>query len=274
MSATIAPLITLEQAKQLVSHLENGENEAANEILQMSCPPSTDEDESDAAGEMSIADMAAAMEGKDTSELFSEVGKLTRQLHDSLKNFQLDARLSNLATEDIPDAKQRLNYVIDMTEQAANKTMDAVESSLPIADKLNEGISSIKPKWAKLMSRELELGEFKDLCHKLDEFITEAEQDSAQLHLLMTEVLMAQDFQDLTGQVIRRVIELTREVEDSLIHLLTVFGDTDQEKASEVAAEKKIGAADPEGPIMDADTRDDVVSGQDDVDDLLSSLGF
>jgi chemotaxis protein CheZ len=83
---------------------------------------------------------------------------------------------------------------------------------------------------------------------------------------------MAQDFQDLTGQVIRKVIELVREVEDSLINMLTAFGisaEAMQEKSS-----PKLGDNLVEGPIVNAESRDDVVEDQDDVDDLLSSLGF
>ncbi len=256
MLANSVPQISLEQAKQLVVHLENNEQAQADELL------------------LQISSEAQ-------SELFEEVGKLTRQLHDSLTNFQLDAKLIDLTQDGLPDAKQRLSYVMEMTEKAANKTMDAIESSLPIADKLRDGISDLKPSWDKLMRRELKLGEFKALCLDLDAFIQSTESNTQQLNGLMTEVLMAQDFQDLTGQVIRRVIELVREVEESLINMLTVFGTPINEEL--VKEEQTIDAPQEsekpldqvaEGPILDADSRDDVVSDQDDVDDLLSSLGF
>ena len=254
MSAPAAPQISLEQARQLVVYLENGEQDKADQL---------------------IIDAAS----KEQSELFAEVGKLTRQLHDALKNFELDTRLADLTTDAIPDAKQRLNYVMEMTENAANKTMDAVEASLPIAQQLADEISQIKPTWDRLMNREIELGEFKTLCHSLDKFMNNSQTKTDELQGLMTNVLMAQDFQDLTGQVIRRVIELVREVEDSLIHLLTAFGSQDDSETKIVApaiekppAENTL--AGPEGPIIDKESRDDVVSGQDDVDDLLSSLGF
>jgi chemotaxis protein CheZ len=122
------------------------------------------------------------------------------------------------------------------------------------------------------MQRQIQLGEFKTLCYSINEFMESAEKDSAQLHLNMTEIMMAQDFQDLTGQVIKRVIELVKEVEDSLIHLLTVFG----EPASIIANEEveTVDNNDVEGPIIDAENREDAVSSQDEVDDLLSSLGF
>lgn len=244
MSVNVEPLLSLEQAKLLVTHLEKGEIEQANSLVRTGKESETD-------------------------EMFAEIGKMTRQLHDSLTSFQLDARIANMANEDIPDAQERLNYVISLTEQAANTTMDAIETGMPLADKLCQDINSIKPTWDKLMVRDLKVGEFKALCHQVNDFIGYAEQDTAQLHILLNEVLMAQGFQDLTGQVIRRVIELVREVEDSLIHLLTVFGATE---AEEIAAAEQASQA--EGPIINADEREDVVSGQDDVDDLLSSLGF
>ncbi|NMM40201.1 protein phosphatase CheZ [Pseudoalteromonas arctica] len=254
MPAPAAPQISLEQARQLVVYLENGEQDKADQL---------------------IIDAAS----KEQSELFAEVGKLTRQLHDALKNFELDTRLADLTKDALPDAKQRLNYVMEMTENAANKTMDAVEASLPIAQQLADDISDIKPTWDRLMNREIELGEFKTLCHSLDKFMNSSQTKTDELQGLMTNVLMAQDFQDLTGQVIRRVIELVREVEDSLIHLLTAFGSQDDSDTKTIAAviEKPPAEntlAGPEGPIIDKESRDDVVSGQDDVDDLLSSLGF
>lgn len=250
MSEITAPIITLEQARELVQLLEMEQQEAANEFVQGLAVPGS-------------------------SELFAEVGKLTRQLHDSLKSFQVDPSLDNLLAEDIPDAKRRLTHVIDMTEQAANKTMDAVESCLPVADKINAGLGIIMPSWQKLMCRDLKVGEFKELCHSLNSFLTQASTDANSLQSSLTEVLMAQDYQDLTGQILRRVIELVQEVEESLIGLLTAFGhnNLNQEARPAVVRKPKAGH-EAEGPIIDAASRDDVVSGQDDVDDLLSSLGF
>jgi len=250
MPATSAPLITLEQAKELVQLLEMGEQDIANQLVQQLGLPGS-------------------------SELFAEVGKLTRQLHDSLKNFQIDPSLSNILQEDIPDAKKRLNHVIDMTEQAANRTMDAVESCLPIADQINAQLNQLMPQWQKLMSRDLELGDFKTLCHGIDSFLQQTVSESTRLNHLLTDVLMAQDYQDLTGQILRRVIELVREVEESLIGLLTAFGNANPQVVEQKPVKSKPKTAvTAEGPIIDAAERSDVVTGQDDVDDLLSSLGF
>ncbi|MDC8830509.1 protein phosphatase CheZ [Alteromonas gilva] len=241
--------MTLDEAKQLVTFLENGDDESANALLD-----------------------AVAM--KESVELFAEVGKLTRQLHDSLNNFQLDERIAGLANEEIPDAQTRLTYVIEETEKAANTTMDAVESSMPIVETMKGQLDSVMPEWKKLMNREIELDEFKSMCLDLDKFLEESAKNADQLMSLLTEVLMAQGYQDLTGQVIRRVIELVKEVEDSLVHMLTVFGGAEVSKSPSAAPKSVETEIKAEGPIIDAESRDDVVSGQDDVDDLLSSLGF
>lgn len=244
--------ISLEQARELVSLLESGEQAQADQLF------------------LSLKD--ASNEG-----LFNSVGRLTRQLHNSLHDFQLDPRIEQLTADELPDAQNRLQYVIQRTEDAANRTMDAVEASLPLAEKLNTNLGDIAPQWEKLMSRDIELTEFKALCHQVDTFMRQASGDSSQLHSLLTEVLMAQDFQDLTGQVIRRVIELVQEVEVSLIELLKVFGDQERaraERRQDGEAPKKSDPIGAEGPIINPEERKDVVQGQDEVDDLLSSLGF
>lgn len=238
--------VSLEQAKSLVEFLESDQQDKADELI-------------------------AEITNPVNSELFEQIGKLTRQLHDSLNNFQLDTRINDLATADIPDAKERLNYVIERTEEAANKTMDAVEAIFPVVDTIQDKIQTINPIWSKLMNNKLELSEFKGLCLEIDGLLTNTNLETEQMRVLMTDVLMAQDFQDLTGQVIRKVIDLVREVEESLINMLTVFGIT-EDKIEQ--AQPKVGDNLVEGPIVNAKERDDVVESQDDVDDLLSSLGF
>ncbi len=235
-------LISLQQAQELVALLEQGEVSHANQLVrQLSAPL--------------------------TQQLFDEVGKLTRQLHDALRDFHVDDRISELANQEIPDAKERLNYVIGMTEQAANRTMDAVEESLPLADALKDKLVEVQPRWEQLMRRELALDDFKGLCHDVEGLLHHTGNDVERLRDLLNQILMAQDYQDLTGQVIRKVIELVQEVEFSLVEMLTVFGERPYEA-------KERDTLEAEGPAMNAEQRDDVVSGQDEVDDLLSSLGF
>ena len=150
---------------------------------------------------------------------------------------------------------------------------------MPIAENLHDGIVKIMPEWNKLIARELLVGEFNVLAKKMDGFLKSGSEDSAKLTGLLTEVLMAQGYQDLTGQIIRRVIELVKEVEDNLVYMLTMFGGVEPKDGAEVVekpnkSENEADKIKAEGPILDADSREDVASVQDDVDDLLSSLGF
>ena len=253
MKSSNAPMISLEDARQLVTLLEQEKFDQASELIDASLM-------------------------QNSAELFAEVGKLTRQLHDSLANFHLDPRIAGLANEVIPDAQMRLSYVIDETEKAANQTMDAVESSMPIAENLQTQISDVKQRWDKLMVRDMDVNEFKDTCHSVDQLLVLADKELNQLSGCLTEVLMAQGFQDLTGQVIRRVIELVTEVQDSLVSMLTMFGNMvpheNMPELDEVKSLTESYSGKAEGPIIDSAKRDDVVQDQDDVDDLLSSLGF
>jgi chemotaxis protein CheZ len=245
MNIAMVGRISLEQAKSLVEWLETDQQGKADALI-------------------------AEIKNPINSELFAEIGKLTRQLHDSLNNFQVDSRLNDLATADIPDAKERLSFVITRTEEAANKTMDVVESIFPVVDNLAEQVRGVNPLWTKLMNNEIDLNEFKVLY--IDNLLTTTGKETQHIHNLMTDVLMAQDFQDLTGQVIRKVIDLVHEVEESLIAMLTAFGITADQQQKSVLP--KVGDNLVEGPIVNKENRNDVVEDQDDVDDLLSSLGF
>ncbi|QIA62851.1 protein phosphatase [Vibrio astriarenae] len=238
-------MISLQQAKELVALLENEQQQDANSLL-------------------------LSIYRDSENAILNEIGLLTRELHESLKQFSLDERMTQIAKDEIPDAKDRLQYVIQKTEQAANTTMDAVERCLPLADSLNGHLTEVRPQWNQLMHGRIQLNEFKHLCHSIDDLLTRVEGDSTEVRGQLTEILMAQDFQDLTGQIIRRVIALVNEVEGRLVEILTVFSAANlntsnkEEKSSLVA----------EGPIINPEQREDAVSSQDEVDDLLSSLGF
>ncbi|EGQ8491694.1 protein phosphatase CheZ [Vibrio paracholerae] len=239
-------MISLEQAKELVQLLEQGRQDDANRLFTY------------------VYESA-------NNPMFKEIGMLTRDLHEALKNFQIDERFSEIATDEIPDARERLHYVIQKTEVAANKTMDAVDRCMPIADKLHESLLLIRPEWNGLMNGRIELMHFKSLCHRIDDLLSQVEGDSSELRGELTEILMAQDFQDLTGQIIKRVINLVNEVEKRLVEILTVFGAAQKEQKADKAT---VSSIEPEGPILNPHERIDAVSSQDEVDDLLSSLGF
>ncbi|WP_263261061.1 protein phosphatase CheZ [Pseudomonas sp. RIT-PI-S] len=214
--------------------------------------------------------------------LYQEVGKLTRELHSAIVNFQIDPR-SPKAEEvsQITDATERLAYVVRLTENAANRTMDLVEESTPVVQSLGEEARTLRADWQQFMSRRVDVGEFRDLVKRIDGFLTRSESDAGELSAKLNDILLAQDYQDLTGQVIKRVTALVTDVEANLLKLVLMASQVDRVAGIQHDAESLIPQNNPEkdpsrgeGPQIHADKREDVVSGQDDVDDLLSSLGF
>lgn len=213
--------------------------------------------------------------------LFQEVGKLTRSLHESIKNFQIDTANSEMKEEmsRMQDASERLSYVIEKTEQAANKTMDMVENTMPVSSDLGDSARQLKDDWDRFLRKEMDASEFRELTRRVGTFLNSATEETSKIDSNLSDIMLAQDFQDLTGQVIKRVIQLVQEVEDNLVSLVSMAGAIDQitgvkhelTDLNASAKEKDIG---PEGPIINPEQREDVVSGQDDVDALLSSLGF
>jgi len=203
------------------------------------------------------------------SSLYTELGKLTRDLHDSLNGFQVDTRFSAIANEEIPDAKERLNHVIEMTEKAADTTLGMIEDAIPICNALEDKAKTLDLELKNFNKREMSVEEFRGFLKSLNIFLDDTIEKNSLLKSKLNDVLMAQGFQDLTGQIIKRVILLVNEVEDKLVSIIKIAGAT---MTSEIVVEEdKIKAEGPHIPNID---KGDFVSGQDEVDDLLSSLGF
>lgn len=249
MANNIFPPESLEQARALVSGLEAGDEAVVHNLLD---------------------NLAKLRE----SSLFHELGKLTRELHETINSFHLDARIADLTQKDIPDAKERLNYVITMTEQAANRTLDAVEQSLPVSAQLQERAAQLRAPWQH--ARAAANGALNGVGDSVDAFIDEVESGAATLQRHLSDALMAQDYQDLTGQIIRRVITLVHDVEQNLVGLVRLsgqrLGGTGAAPAPAPAAPASVSTL--EGPRVPTLDQADSLKGQDDVDDLLSSLGF
>lgn len=217
--------------------------------------------------------------------IFQSVGKLTRGLHDAIVNFHVDVDLTNepphVENSDIHDASDRLNYVIGLTQQAADKTMDMVDQAAPIAMNLGQEACSLRDEWARLKRREMTPAEFRELYDRLDGFLGQMVSGTTQLNDCFQNIVLEQGFQDLTGQVLKRVIGLIKDVEKDLVSLVRIAGqveeitgltaDKESEEHDHEIYEKRKTLA--EGPQVNTD-RKDVVTSQDDVDDLLSSLGF
>ena len=223
------------------------------------------------AGEEAEADqlIETLSQGCKQDELFIEVGRLTRELHDAINGFLLDARITDMTTVEIPDAKERLNYVITMTQQSADRTLNEVEKCLPMVEAMEKQSAQLSEEWNKLRMRLLSKDDFRELSDSLSGFLEQTRQDSSDLHTSLSEVLMAQDFQDLTGQIIRKVIALVHDVEQKLVKLVRITGN----KLDDASTTKK-GKEELAGPAIPGLDQGDQVTSQDDVDDLLSSLGF
>lgn len=214
--------------------------------------------------------------------LYHEVGKLTRELHNAIVDFKLDPRVPQASdVSEIADATERLDYVVQMTERAANRTMDLVEESAPLVNDLAEESRLLRAEWSRFLRREMNADGFRDLAKRIELFLERSEREHEKLSANLNGILLAQDFQDLTGQVIKRVTKLVTDVEANLLKLVVMASSVDRFAGIEhdlesISAEraKEKEASRGEGPQIRADNRGDVVSGQDDVDDLLSSLGF
>lgn len=217
--------------------------------------------------------------------IFQSVGRLTRGLHNAIVNFHVDADLSQeppqIDSSEIQDASNRLNYVIELTQKAAEKTMDMVDEAAPIAMNLGQEASVLRDQWARLKRREMAADEFRDLYARMDDFLAQMATGTEQLGRNLQEIILEQGFQDLTGQVLKRVIGLINEVEQDLVSLVRIAGQVEEitglkaesDKSAQDALKEK-RRTEAEGPQINPAVRTDVVSGQDEVDDLLSSLGF
>lgn len=211
--------------------------------------------------------------------IFTTVGKLTRALHSAIVNFHVDAEIEQIhegeASSEIRDASDRLHYVIGLTQEAADKTMDRVESAAPIAMNLGQEAAALRNEWEKFRRRELSKEEFARLYARVGDFLQEMGESTDALNHNLQAIILEQGFQDLTGQVLKKVIGLITDVEKELVNLVRIAGQV--EEVTGLTTEKtkvEVDKAAAEGPQIHAKVRDDVVSGQDDVDDLLSSLGF
>lgn len=262
-----------EQIRQYASLVVNGESEQAEMMLQEICKMNT--------GVCSNSSSSSA--DSDDSNLYAQVGKLTRDLHESMNDFIHGNRVQMMTEEDMPDARQRLNHVVELTEKSAHKTMSLIEHSSPLLNVLAER--------SGLLQKQLD--SHKSNSNKTALPISFSEEINAFLHLVqsttkhvssdLNDILLAQDYQDLTGQVIQKVSTLVQEVESNLLSLLQLqlnddVPNVDSEDSNAVNShdigEKSESDNRGYGPAVPGVTKGEVMQSQADVDDLLSSLGF
>ncbi len=237
MSQSAALQDNLELARRLVDAIESGDNVVTNDLI-------------------------GALNDARFEVLFQEIGKLTRELHDTFGALVADEHLASLARECMPDARARLHYVIEKTEDAAQRTLTAVETMIPLSDQFVADAGELRlafvaePGTSSLQQRTLA-------------FLDGVSIYGGRLRSGLTEILMAQEYQDLTGQVIKRTIDLVSQVEEKLVGLVSACGVVTQ-RAGAIPA--PVSASVSHGPST---SRQNAVLGrQSEVDELLASLGF
>jgi len=203
-------------------------------------------------------------------DLLAQLADLTVNLRSALDRFRLDSRLTALAEKEIPDAQQRLSHVLKLTDNAAHRTLDLVEKSGPPAERIAREAEALAGPWGRFRSGTISVADYCDLIQRIDHFLGAARTDSEAVRANLNEVLLAQDYQDLTGQIIRGVMNLVAEVETVLVDLSRLAGREEHE-ATPAEEDIKRGT----GPVIPGvDHGAAVVNGQADIDALLSDLGM
>lgn len=194
--------------------------------------------------------------------IHSQLGHMTRRLHDTLHELGYDKSLERTA-QSIPDAQQRLQYIATMTEAAANRALNAIESAQPVQEQLAEGATQLSAAWERMMAGQLDVTAFRQLVNDTRAYLTRVPELTRHTNAQLMEIMMAQDFQDLTGQVIKKTTELAQQIEADLLRLLVEF------KPGERSDDGLLN-----GPVINGAGRSDVVMDQTQADELLESLGF
>jgi chemotaxis protein CheZ len=209
------------------------------------------------------SDKAGSASGDE--DVFTRLGQLTRQLHNSMRELGYDQVLQDTARQ-IPDARQRLAYIVQMTEQAASRVLNATDIAKPLQEELLAGAQNLDTRWEKMFANQLSVDDFKSLAADTRAYFQAAPAKIERTNEQLTEIMMAQDFQDLTGQVIRKVVDMVQSLEGQLLQVLI--------ESIPVDRKPEVPSGLMNGPVVSAEGRADVVTSQSQVDELLESLGF
>ena len=202
----------------------------------------------------------------DHDVMLARVGYITRTLHDSLRELGFDKVLEQVSI-DIPDVKDRLNYVAKMTEQAAQRVLNATDTAIPLQERIDAGADEVLKGWKTTLSEPFSESSYRDMATLTMQCLVDMRQDTSATKQQLLDIMMAQDFQDLTGQVVRKISDLAHVLEKQLVSLLVDFSPVEARKESS-------GSGLLNGPQVNPTNKNDVVADQEQVDDLLDSLGF
>jgi chemotaxis protein CheZ len=203
-------------------------------------------------------------------QLLAQLHDLAQNLQNALDRFRLDSRLTRLAEKEVPDARERLSHVLKLTDQAAHRTMDLVEQACPPADRTAREAGALSEPWARFRAGTISVADYCDLIGRIDKFLVASRTDSETVRANLNEVLLAQDYQDLTGQIIRGVMTLVSEVEVVLVDLAKLAGN--QTGSHGPTAEELARGTGPVVPGVEQGAA--TVDGQADIDALLADLGM
>ncbi|TQK07773.1 protein phosphatase CheZ [Herbaspirillum sp. SJZ107] len=218
-----------------------------------------------------VAVAAAGTEPMDEAEknMYERLGGIVRVMHDSLRELGYDKALTE-ASSQIVDAQDRLEYVASLTEQAANKVLNTLDEGMPAQDVLSKQAKDMENRWADLFAGKLSIEQFKALAGDARQFAQMVSEATEAEKARLLEIMMAQDFQDITGQLIKKVVNITKTVENELAQLLRDSAPADvKEKLAQKQAVHEQPVQLMSGPSVPAAALD-----QDSVDDLLADLGF
>ena len=206
-----------------------------------------------------------AEQGNTAEELLGRIGQLTRQLREGLRELGLDKEVAK-AAQAIPDARDRLAYVAATTERAAHRALNAIDVAQPLQEGLATDAKGLSKRWDEWFANPIELDHARELVIDTRGYLADVPQKANAINTQLMEILMAQDFQDLTGQVIKKMMEVVNDMETELLQVL--IDNTPLEKRQEIVHNSL-----QNGPQIVAGNPD-AVADQSQVDDLLESLGF
>lgn len=201
-------------------------------------------------------------------DLYQRIGYLTRNLHEAIRDLGYQDRLAD-SRDSLPEARDRLAYIARVTGEAAEKVLNAVDRARSLQDEMTQNALSLQARWATLAdykSEGLTTDAGAALVEETREFLVVLPKRAETTNAILTDIMMAQDFHDLTGQVICKVVQLAQTLEGQLVRLLV--------DANGGEPRRKPHAGSFEGPVIGAHARSDTVADQAGVDELLSSLGF
>ncbi len=214
-----------------------------------------------AAGDLTVTPAAAGTQ----DEVLARIGQMTRTLHQNLRALGFD-KLIEKAAHEMPTARDRLSYVAKMTEQAAQRVLNATDVATPLQEGMDAGAGQLAAAWQELLQSPDVDERYRAMAAQTLDFLGQVRSDAGTTKQQLLTIMMAQDFQDLTGQVIKKVTELAHGLEQQLVQLLIDYTPPELRRDA--------GSGLLNGPQINPEGNPDVVAGQEQVDDLLDSLGF